>query len=38
MVIDSQDEIANLEFNQLPTESDYPDLSLEELAALQADS
>ncbi len=37
MVIDSQDEIANLEFNQLPTESDYPDLSLEELAALQAD-
>ncbi len=37
MVIDSQDEIANLEFNQLPTENDYPDLSLEELAALQAD-
>ena len=37
MVIDSQDEIANLEFNQLHTENDYPDLSLEELAALQAD-
>ena len=37
MVIDSQDEIANLEFNQLPTENDYPGLSLEELAALQAD-
>ena len=37
MVIQSQDEIANLEFNKLPTESDYPELSLEDLARLQAD-
>jgi len=37
MVVDSGDEIANLEFNQLPTEVDYPDLSLEELSDLQAD-
>ena len=37
MVVQSGDEIANLEFNKLPTESDYPELSLEDLAALQAD-
>jgi hypothetical protein len=37
MVVRSGDEIANLEFNKLPTESDYPELSLEDLAALQAD-
>jgi len=37
MVIQSQDEIANLEFNKLPTKSDYPELSLEDLAELQAD-
>ena len=37
LVVQSGDEIANLEFNKLPTESDYPELSLEDLAALQAD-
>ena len=37
MVVQSGDEIANLEFNKLPTESDYPELSFEDLAALQAD-
>ena len=37
MVVRSGDEIANLEFNKLPTESDYPELSLEDLAALRAD-
>ena len=37
MVVESQDEIANLEFNKLPTESDYPELSLEDLAQIQAD-
>ena len=37
MVVQSQDEIANLEFNKVPTESDYPELSLEDLAEIQAD-
>ncbi|HJL91115.1 MAG: hypothetical protein QF837_01540 [Acidimicrobiales bacterium] len=37
MVVQSQDEAANLEFNKLPTESDYPELSLEDLAEIQAD-
>ena len=37
MVVDSEDPIANAEFNTLPTTADNPELSLAELAELQAD-
>tara|TARA_B110000438_G_C15768096_1_gene630571 strand:+ start:326 stop:1336 length:1011 start_codon:yes stop_codon:yes gene_type:complete len=37
IVVESGDEKANIEFNQMPTSDDYPQLSLGELAKIQAD-